>query len=179
MMLKVPRKSRPMYCTVGSAELLTPGWGPLGLALEIVPLPLATSRCLPSGVTRTDVGYQPTGMKPSERLLPNSETSKMATALIFALATNRVFSSGESARLLGVEPGGELGCNSATRVSIGRPVAVSRTLTVLRLALTTNKWLPERVSAISFGCSSVGHWATTAGLVKSITATAACAQRLT
>src|SRR6266568_3584149 len=109
MMLKVPRKSRPMYCTVGSAELLTPGWGPLGLALEIVPLPLATSRCLPSGVTRTEVGYQPTGIKPSERLLPGTLTSKTAIMLLSALATKSVRSSGDSARLFGVEPGAACG----------------------------------------------------------------------
>src|SRR6266850_5603499 len=96
IMLNVPRKSRPMYCTAGSAELLTPGWGPSGFALEMVPLPLATSRCLPSGVTRTEVGYQPTGIKPSERLLPGALTSKTAIMLLSAFATKRVRSSGDS-----------------------------------------------------------------------------------
>lgn len=33
-------------------------------------MPLATSKCFPSGVTRTEMGYQPTGMKPKERLFP-------------------------------------------------------------------------------------------------------------
>src|SRR2546421_12909990 len=98
-----------MYSTVGSETLLWPGWGPRGLALEMFPLPLATSNCRPSGVTRTEVGYQPEGMKPSERLFPGRLTSKTATALMLALATKRVRSSGESARLLGVEPGGASG----------------------------------------------------------------------
>ena len=98
-----------MYCTVASVLTLTPGCGPSGLALEVSPLPLATSRCLPSGVTRTDVGYQPTGMNPSDRLLPGVPTSKTATTLLSALATKSICSSGESARLLGVEPGGACG----------------------------------------------------------------------
>src|SRR5437764_7707212 len=123
MMLNVPRKSRPMYCTVGSDELLMPGCGPFGLALEMVPLPLATSRCLPSGVTRTEVGYQPTGIKPSERLLPGALTSKTATILLSAFATKRVRSSGESARLLGVEPGGACGYSAGPLVSLGVPAS--------------------------------------------------------
>ncbi len=98
-----------MNSAVESLRELMPGWGPSGLALEMAPLPLATSRCLPSGVTRTDVGYQPTGMNPSERLLPGVLTSNTATRLLSALATNSVRSSGESARLLGVEPGGACG----------------------------------------------------------------------
>ncbi len=77
--------------------------------MDSKPLPLATSRCLPSGVTRTEVGYQPTGMNPSERLLPGVLMSKTATALLSAFATNNIFWSGASARLLGVEPGGAWG----------------------------------------------------------------------
>src|SRR5439155_24643075 len=86
-----------------------PGCGPLRLALEITPLPLATNNRLPSGVTRTEVGYQPTGIKPSERLRPGVLTSKTATILLSALATKRVFSSGVRATLFGVDPGGALG----------------------------------------------------------------------
>src|SRR2546427_10691887 len=69
----------------------------------MIPFPLATNRRLPSGLTRTEVGYQPTGMKPSERLLPAMLTSNTATLLLSAFATKRVFSSGDSARLFGVE----------------------------------------------------------------------------
>ena len=109
MMLSVPPKSRAMYCTVRLVGLLIPGCGPSGLAFEIMPLPFAIRRCFPSGVTRTDVGYQPAGIKPSERLFPGMLTSKTATMLLSALATKSIFSSGDSARLLGVEPGGECG----------------------------------------------------------------------
>src|SRR4051812_45811251 len=139
----------------------------------MTPLPLATRRCLPSGVTRTEVGYQPTGIKPSERLLPDVLTSKTATTLILALATNKVFSSGERARLLGVEPGGDWGYNAAQMVSMALPVSVFSTVTVFRLALATKSSLPERVSAISHGCSSVAQRATTLLDLRSITATPA------
>src|SRR6267142_2933644 len=109
MTLSVPRKRLAMYSTVRLLFVLTAGCGPSGFAFGIIPFPFATSRCLPSAVTRTDVGYQPTGMKPSERLLPGALTSKTATTLMFAFATNKVFSSGERARLFGVEPGGDCG----------------------------------------------------------------------
>src|SRR6185369_7111678 len=127
----------------------------------------------------TEVGYQPTGMNPSERLLPDSETSNTASALMFALATNRIFSSGERARLLGVDPGGDWGSSSATSVSIGFPVSVSSTVTVLRLALATKRCLPAALSNISLGCSSVAQRAVTLFVLRSMTAAAACAQRLT
>src|ERR1035438_7655464 len=104
-MLRVPWNSRPINCTVVSVGTLTPGCGPFGVALDVSPFPLATSRCLPSGVTRTDVGYQPTGINPREWLLPELPTSKTATTLLSAFATKSTCSSGESARLLGVEPG--------------------------------------------------------------------------
>src|SRR5437899_8622081 len=108
MIPNVPRKRPPIYSRTLAGGSLA-GCGPWRLALGMSPLPLATSRRLPSGVTRTEVGYQPTGMNPSERLLPTVETSKTATVLMFALATNRIFSSGERARLFGVFPGGEFG----------------------------------------------------------------------
>src|SRR6266436_9354853 len=98
-----------MYWGSVSARLFRPGCGPLGFAMEITPLPLLTNRCLPSGVTRTEVGYHPTGMKPSEWLRPGAVTSNTAMLLLSALATNRVFPSGVKARLLGVEPEGRFG----------------------------------------------------------------------
>src|SRR5438876_1081711 len=118
-----------MYCTVRLVGLLTPGCGPNGLALGASPLPLATSRCLPSGVTRTEVGYHPTGMNPSERLLPAVLTSKTATRLLSALATNNVCSSGDSARLFGVLPGSACGYSAAQIVSSAVPASVSNTVT--------------------------------------------------
>src|ERR1051326_2222325 len=89
-MLSVPRKRLAMYSIVRFVVITPPGCGPKGFALDMTPFPFATRRRLPSGVTRTDVGYQPTGMKPSERLLPGVLTSKTATTLMFALATNNV-----------------------------------------------------------------------------------------
>ena len=59
------------------------------------------------------------------------------------------------------------------------PESVSNTVTVLRLALATNKIFPERVSAISQGCSSVGQRSMTRSDFKSMTAMAACAHKLT
>src|SRR5215510_11967242 len=103
----------------------------------MIPLPLATNRRLPSGVTRTEVGYQPTGIKPSERLLPATLTSNTARLLLSAFATKRVFSSGESAKLFGVEPGGRLGWSDAVSVSRGVPVPVSKSVTLFRAALDT------------------------------------------
>src|SRR5437879_6296661 len=108
-MLNVPCSKPAMYSWTLAGGPFLPGCGPCGFAFGRIPLPLVTSRRLPSGVTRTEVGYQPTGMKPSERLLPTVETSKTATVLMFALATKRIFSSGERARLFGVFPGGEFG----------------------------------------------------------------------
>src|SRR5258705_13257342 len=110
----------------------------MGLASGAVPFPFAIKSFLPSGVTRTLVGYHPAGMNPRERLLPGVPTSKTATQLLSALATKSVFSSGESARLLGVEPEGALGYRAAHMVSMALPVVVSRTVTVFRLALATN-----------------------------------------
>src|SRR6267378_3377181 len=106
MMLNVPRSSLPIYC---SLDLLGNGCGPFGLAIAMLPLPFATSSWRPSGVTRTDVGYHPTGMKPNERLCPGRSTSKTPTALMLALATKSVFSSGDSAKLFGVAPRGDCG----------------------------------------------------------------------
>src|SRR5215813_12347524 len=137
----------------------------------MTPLPLATSKRLPSGVTRTEVGYQPVGMKPSERLLPGRLISNTATIFTFALATNRNRSSGDNARLLGVEPGGEFGKSAAQIVSIFLPVAASSSVTVFRLALATKRILPDRFKTISFGCSSVCQRAMTWFDLRSITAT--------
>src|SRR5262245_48788225 len=98
-----------MYSTMLFVGLLMPGCGPKGLAFEVNPFPFATNIFLPSGITRTEVGYQPTGINPSERDLPGVLTSNTATILLSAFATKRVFSLGDNARLFGVEPGGALG----------------------------------------------------------------------
>src|ERR1051325_5044977 len=156
-----------------------PAAGPLRLLFEINPLPFATNSFFPSGVTRTLVGYQPTGMNPSDVLLPGLLTSNTATALMFAFATKRCFSSGESAREFGVLPVGESGSNAATSVSTVLPVSVSSTETELRLAFATYKCLTDLLHNISFGCSSALQRVVTSRLLRSITATHACAQKLT
>src|SRR6478609_9384387 len=68
--LRDPGNKRAIYSTTVLVWLRIPGCGPSGFAREPRPLPLAMSRCLPLGVTRTEVGYHPAGMKPSEWLLP-------------------------------------------------------------------------------------------------------------
>src|SRR4051812_44780912 len=110
-------------------------------------------------------------MNPRERLFPGVPTSKTATQLLSALATKSVFSSGESARLLGVEPEGAWGYRAAQMVSTALPVVVSRTVTVFLLALATNKNFPERVSTISHGCSWVAQRPITWFDFRSMTAT--------
>src|ERR1044071_1306943 len=178
MMASVPRNRPPMYSrTVAGAS--RPGCGPFRFDREISPFPLATSSRLPSGVTRTDVGYQPTGMNPSERLLPGTPTSNTARLLLSALATNSVFSSGDRARLLGVEPGGRPGCRDAVNVSSVLPVPVSNTVTLFRAALATYRIRPDAANTISQGCACVGQRAVTWFAFRSTTATAACAHRLT
>src|SRR6476620_10048255 len=96
----VPLNRPPMYSR--SDGEATPGVGPSRLAFEVVPLPLTIQRVLPSRATRTEVGYQPAGMKPSGVPWAGSSTLKAATSLVLALATNRIDSSGERARALGV-----------------------------------------------------------------------------
>ena len=116
MIDNAPRKRPPIYSLIVAGGSRLPGCGPCRLDFELRPLPLATSSCLPSGVTRTDVGYQPTGIKPSGRLFPGFETSKTARLLLHALAIkaarHRAIKPGCS-----VEPGGDAG-KGADKVSI-------------------------------------------------------------
>ncbi len=53
-------------------------------------------------------------------------TSNTATALMFALATKSVFSSGDSARLFGVEPGGEPGLSPKAVASLAPSARAAR-----------------------------------------------------
>src|SRR5436190_24079452 len=75
-----PCMSPPMYSLMTAGALL-PGLSPCRLAFEMPPLPFATKSLFPSGDTRTEVGYQPVGINPSERALPTSSTSKTASVL--------------------------------------------------------------------------------------------------
>src|SRR5581483_7504861 len=170
MKATVPCIKPPMYsCRLRGVAV--PGKGPRGFAAEVTPLPLATTSVRPSRDTRTLVGYQPTGMKPSDCAWPAVETSKIATSLLFAFATKSVFSSGVSATLFGIVPGGELGNSAALSVSVTLPLAVSITLTVLKFDSAT-KSRPSRPSAISFGCSPIFQVARSAPVFASSTRTA-------
>src|SRR4051794_23591976 len=61
---RVPVKSWPMYSLMFRARGSV-GFGPLRFGLELSPLPLAKYRLRSLGLKRTQVGYQPVGMKPS------------------------------------------------------------------------------------------------------------------
>src|SRR4051812_11655564 len=99
----VPLNSWPMYSFTlfGGGAV---GIGPLRLGFETSPLPLAKYTFLSSGLKRTDVGYQPVGMKPSDLALARSETLNTDRLLASALATNNIWPSGVRARLFGVLP---------------------------------------------------------------------------
>src|SRR5262245_16491311 len=144
-----------------------------------MPFPFAINKCCPSGVTLTEVGYQPAGMNPKDCARAGLLISKTAIMLLSAFATNNVVSSAVKARLLGVEPGKAFGKRAEQIVSVGFPVSVSKTVTVLRLAFATNSRLPDWVRAISQGCSCVGQRAMTLLEFKSITSMLAWPHRLT
>src|SRR5271154_1845303 len=84
------------------------GSGPFGFALTDTPRPLATRMRLFNASKRTEVGYMPTGMKPSGLESPGFSTLKTARLLLSALATNRILPSGVRHRLFGVLPLGAL-----------------------------------------------------------------------
>src|SRR5271165_3382820 len=108
MILNAPGKRPPMYSD-SLFEFFSRGLGPLRLGFELRPLPLATRIRSARADIRTLVGYQPTGMNPSDRLCPRRETSITARLLTSALATHRVLPLGAIARLLGVLPCGAWG----------------------------------------------------------------------
>src|SRR5215468_6532298 len=110
-MERVPLNKAAIYCT---SELpVTPLWvpllsdfwtgcGPWGLGNDEKPLPLLTKIFLPT-VFRL-VGYHPVGINPLDVLFPGVCTSNTARQLLSALAIYNVFSSGDNARPLVVEP---------------------------------------------------------------------------
>src|SRR5215211_1795979 len=77
-----PASVVPMY---GNGRLpALSGLAPFGIGLAFVcsPLPTPTRSVLLSGVTATDVGYQPVGMNPTTWLRFGSRTSMTATQLL-------------------------------------------------------------------------------------------------
>ena len=84
--------------------------------------------------------------------------------------------SAESARELGVLPGGASAESVATSVSVVLPASRSITDTLLRFALATNSRVPSGDITISLGWSSTAMRCTTLHSFVSITATAAWPQ---
>ena len=82
------------------------------------PCPRRRADCLPSGVTATEVGYQPVGMKPLTWLFGGASMSITATQLLSALATYRVLPSGATASASGVLPSGACGKRAVWIVSV-------------------------------------------------------------
>src|SRR3954451_3591409 len=104
------------------------------------------------GLKRTEVGYQPTGMKPSGRARPRPPTPKTARLLASALATNSSSPSGDRLRLLGVFPEGAPGWRAQAMVSRVLPSReTSSTLPRVEFAQDTNRVLPSGARAISAG----------------------------
>src|SRR5712691_11414880 len=98
MMLNVPRKSPAMYSRVvwfGGSN----GFGPCGFASGVVPLPLAMYSFLSAALYRTEVGYQPEGMRPRGCDLPGSAVLKTAMLLASAFATKSICPSGVRLKL--------------------------------------------------------------------------------
>ena len=101
--------------------------------------------------TFTWVGYQPTGMNPSDFDLPKSSTSKTAKQLLSAFAMYNFSSSSDRAMPLVDEPSNEFGNKAAFKTSISFPFSRSITETELSFALATKRVFPFFVKTISFG----------------------------
>src|SRR6266536_2314253 len=115
IILNVPRKRFPMYCSFllvsAPCHITSPsflkGLGPNGFAIDVNPFPFDTKILLP--ITFTFVGYQPVGINPVLLLWPGLVTSNTARHLLSALAMYKFFSSPFNATPFEVEPLGEFG----------------------------------------------------------------------
>src|SRR5215210_4581331 len=130
------------------------GFGPLGLAKDEKPFPLETNIFLP--ITFILVGYQPTGIKPFDLLLPFTDTSNTARQLLLALATYKLFSLVDKASPLDEEPSGALAYKAAFKTSSTFRFFILMTETLLSLALATYRMLPLLLSNNSLGLSPTG-----------------------
>src|SRR5689334_23801282 len=102
-------------------------------------------------ITFTLVGYQPTGIKPFDLLLPGIDISNTARQLLSALAIYNIFSFSLNASPLLVEPLGASGYSAVLSVSTSFFVFVLIMETVLSFAMATNKYCPFLLSTISLG----------------------------
>src|SRR6266481_2092854 len=120
----------------------SPGMGPSGLSREPCPFPFSTNNCVPESTIA--VGYQSVGIRPlrdwcGARWPPDvsAETSKTATALLSASATNKFVSSRDNASAFGVLP------------SAGLPGAASlkyRSTLAVRVSTTAIWSVPPRAA---------------------------------
>ena len=180
MIESVPWKSPPMYSWVGLRPPVNPGRGPSRLAREL--------RSFAVGhIDRLAVARQP-----DRRGIPadRDKAQRCAPARILDVDDGQVVGVGvgnEQHRLIRresqrigraarVAPWGRSPCRSSRS---DLPASVSITLTVLRLALATNRILPPFASNISLGWSSVVQWPMTLKVPVLMTATLALLQRLT
>src|ERR1700744_1130968 len=145
MISRSPLNIPAMYCTSAgllgmpswrmTGWLLAMGFGPFGLAKGVSPFPLVTNSLFPA--PRTQVGYQPAGMKPLELLFPGLLTSNTARQLLSALAIYRVFSSRLRDTPLVVEPLSLVVYRAALSFSSTFLFLMSITETLLSLELAT------------------------------------------
>ena len=157
----LPLNKLPIYSTWSPGLKLAPwlitssfgrtGEGPKAFGFDENPFPLATHNFLL--ITRTEVGYQPTGINPFATLSPGSSTSKTAIQLLFAFAKYKRLLIASKLKLLVVEPLGAFGKSAASNVSITVLDFKSITETLLSFELQTYKYLPSGVTNISFGLS--------------------------
>ena len=178
MILSVPLNRPPIYSRTdaGSSRM---GFGPFALSREASPLPLVTKIFWSPSAKRTLVGYQPTGIKPSDFDLPRSRMSKTAMLLLSALATINTFSSGETAKLFGVLPFFFVAYSEVFMTSLDAPFSVSSKTTELSSAHPTSKCFPSSIKTISVGWLLTGHSPATVMDSRLITATEDLPQRLT
>src|SRR5437762_11901155 len=135
---------------------------PSGFAPDPAPLPFATYSARPSGGTATAVGYQLTGPSPATRIRVVSRRTT-ATALLPAIATYRVFPSGDSASALGSLPVGAWGSSATVSCSTTAPCARSTRAMPFAPARATNSWPPRSASAD--GCGPTNTARRVGGLV--------------
>ena len=127
------------------------------------PLPLATMSESPR--TASAAGYHSVGMRPTSESLPlaegtpdvRAESSKTATALLSASATNRRLPPAESARAFGVLPSCGPAGGGSINVATTRPSRVSTATTRSVLPEATKRRDPSALSTIAEGCRPTVH----------------------
>ena len=104
-------------------------------------------------MTLTHVGYQPTGIKPFDLLMPGLLTSKTARQLLSALAMYKVFSSSLNATPLVVEPCRESGYKAAFKCFKHLTLLNIDYRNTIIIGISNKQILPIFCKHISFGLS--------------------------